>query len=506
MTIISYPSQVERWCVFEVKVQGPSDGNPFRDHWIKGSFTGPNEAVTADGFYDGDGVYVVRFMPSFSETYQFSLESSFGDGACGSFSVTPASDGNHGPVRVHGFHFEYEDGTPYFPVGTTSYVWTWQSEQTQKNTLKTLSEGYFNKMRMCVFPKHYLHNLHDPIAFPYEGTPCKFEGEITGNFMRLMGVQPGNDWDFSRFNPDYFRHFENHVQNLADMGIEADVILMHAYDRWGFSRMTPEQNDAYMGYIAARLSAYRNVWWSMANEYDLLFHLKVADWERMAAIICEKDPYHHPRSIHNCFSHYDHTRPWITHCSIQREDVYKCAECVDEFRVRYGKPVVLDEIAYEGDIDQGWGNISGKELVRRFWEATCRGGYATHGETYLDHGPLWWAHGGELHGKSQHRIKFLWKEVLEKIPGPGLKRTMLSWDEASATVDTPRPSGYYLTYYGFFRPKYRNFYFDEVTSYHVDLIDTWEMTVTDMGVHKGAFRIPMPGKEYMAIRLQAVKE
>ena len=36
--------------------------------------------------------------------------------------------------------------------------------------------------------------------------------------------------------------------------------------------------------------------------------------------------------------------------------------------------------------------ISGQELVRRFWEATVRGGYAGHGETYVNPDDiLWWS-------------------------------------------------------------------------------------------------------------------
>ena len=42
---------------------------------------------------------------------------------------------------------------------------------------------------------------------------------------------------------------------------------------------------------------------------------------------------------------------------------------VTSWRETYRKPVVLDEICYEGDIQHGWGNISAQELVRRFWEA-----------------------------------------------------------------------------------------------------------------------------------------
>jgi hypothetical protein len=51
---------------------------------------------------------------------------------------------------------------------------------------------------------------------------------------------------------------------------------------------------------------------------------------------------------------------------------------------------VIDECAYEGDIDQGWGNITGEEMVRRFWEGAVRGGYVGHGETYLHPEDILW--------------------------------------------------------------------------------------------------------------------
>lgn len=116
------------------------------------------------------------------------------------------------------------------------------------------------------------------------------------------------------------------------MGIEADLIVMHPYDRWGFAQMTKEQDALYWKYVLARFSAYRNMWWSLANEYDLFDHKAVEDWEGYAKVICEKDPYHHLRSIHNCLVFYDYNRPWITHCSIQRQDLYKSSELVNEWR------------------------------------------------------------------------------------------------------------------------------------------------------------------------------
>ena len=169
----------------------------------------------------------------------------------------------------------------------------------------------------------------------------------------------------------------------------------------------------------ARFSAFRNVWWSLANEYDLLQDKTLKDWEWYAELICRFDHYGHLRSVHNCVPFYDYSRPWVTHCSIQRQDLYRTAECVNEWRERYGKPVVLDEIAYEGNIPHGWGNISGQEMVRRFWEAVCRGGYPGHGETFLHpEGVLWWSHGGKLHGESHKRFQFL-MDIWKETPGGG---------------------------------------------------------------------------------------
>jgi len=496
--------QVERWDIYEWSGCGHTSGNPFTDYDIKGVFCGPGGEITeVNGFYDGDGVYRVRFMPGLVGKYTFEISGTFSDKKfSGEFESIPASEGNHGPVRVHGYHFRYEDGTPYYPAGTTCYVWNHQSPELQAQTLDELRNGWFNKMRFCVFPKHYLFNFHEPQSYPYEGKPCLLDWTDFEGYPPCGNLE-GNEWDFYRFNPQHFRNVERSIKQLMDLGIEADLIVMHPYDRWGFSCMQPDQDDLYWRYVVNRFSAYRNVWWSLANEHDFMPAKKVADWERYADIIVKNDPYHHLRSIHNGTVLYDHTRPWITHCSIQRVDTYKTTEYVDQYRIRYGKPVVMDEICYEGDIDQGWGNISAQELTRRYWEAAMRGGYATHGETYVGHDDIyWWSHGGKLHGESPARIRFL-TEIMTQTPGDGLRvLENRSWDEVAGVSETD--PGYRIYYYGVNRPSSRLFMMPEGEKWHAEVIDTWNITITDAGVHEGVFRIPIAGREYMAIRLTCV--
>jgi hypothetical protein len=508
MSEFGYPKQTERWDVFEAQCPGFSDKNPFTDYSIEGIFKSKNETVKVSGFYDGGGIYKVRFMPSFAEEYAFEITGSFSDKTySGGFEAAPAKDGNHGPVRVaNTCHLAYEDGTPYYSIGTTCYVWELQSGELQKKTLETLGKSPFNKIRFCIFPKHYDYNFKDPQSFPYEGTPMDCSVLTKDNFKDYIGAPKGNNWDFKRFNTAHFQHIDGCIKALMELGIEADLIVMHPYDRWGFSMMDRECDDLYWNYVIARYAAFRNVWWSLANEYDLMPQKTLADWERYAAILCAKDPYKRLRSIHNCRRFYDYSRPWITHCSIQKTDMYKCAEYVAEWRQRFKKPVILDEISYEGNIQYGWGNISAKELVRRFWEAACRGGYAGHGETYMNQeGILWWSHGGELRGESPERFRFLY-HILSETPGLGLKpMESLRNDEVAATADFTRAeSGYYLYYYSFLRPSFRDFYFDDTWDYQAEVIDTWEMSIENKGAFRGRFRVELPGKEYMAVRIKRI--
>ena len=481
----THPTAVERWGVFELSIDGPAHGNPFVDVELTATFASGDDTVEVGGFYDGDGRYRVRFMPGHEGDWTFRTSSTARslDGLSGSFAVTAPDAANAGPVRVADtFHFAYADGTRYLPVGTTAYAWTHQPEPLQEQTLDTLAMSPFTKLRMCVFPKSYLYNTNEPEVYP---------------FVR----RDDGSFDTTRFDPAYFALLEQRILQLQQLGIEADLILFHAYDRWGFSELGRAADDRYVRYLVRRLGAYRSVWWSLANEYDLLWSKTVDDWERLAAIIVAEDPAHHLLSIHNCFGFYDYSRPWITHASMQRIDVYRTAENTDAWRTEWGKPVVIDECAYEGDIDQGWGNITGEEMTRRFWEGAVRGGYVGHGETYLnEREELWWSKGGGLVGQSPARIRFL-ADITAESPTGVLDPLPGEWDLPWGGV----ADEYLIGYFGFNRPSFRMVNAPRGRQYAVDVIDTWNMTVERLdGVFEGTFRVPLPARQYMAVRLVAV--
>ena len=129
--------KVKRYDVFELVYAGKTEGNPFIDYDIKAVFKGESEEVEVNGFYDGFGNYVVRFMPSFMGEYEYSVSGSFSDEThSGTFKVIAADKNNHGPVRVSDtYHFAYDDGTPYYSVGTTCYVWELRDDKLIAETL-----------------------------------------------------------------------------------------------------------------------------------------------------------------------------------------------------------------------------------------------------------------------------------------------------------------------------------------------------------------------------------
>ncbi|KAI4442912.1 DUF5060 domain-containing protein [Schaedlerella arabinosiphila] len=63
------------------------------------------KAVTVKGFYAGEGVYKVRFLPEETGTYPYCVTGSVLDGPMeGALEVMPAEEGRHGIVRANGTH------------------------------------------------------------------------------------------------------------------------------------------------------------------------------------------------------------------------------------------------------------------------------------------------------------------------------------------------------------------------------------------------------------------
>jgi hypothetical protein len=326
---------------------------------------------------------------------------------------------------------------------------------------------------MCIFPKAYWWNQAEPAIYPFTGDPI--EG-----------------WDFSQFNPAFFQNFEKRILQLDSLNIEADIILFHPYDRWGFSKMDSLSNYRYLDYIIARISSFKNVWWCLANEFDFIENLNIEDWNSLITHIADKDPYDKLISIHNGIAMYDHKHPLISHASIQSNDI----KSIPIWRKNFQKPIIIDECGYEGNIPWFWGQLTPEALVAKFWEGVSLGAYVSHGETYLEFinteqrveendDVLWWSKGGVLHGKSPERIAFL-REIV-----------------ASGSGSREDNDADYIIYFGNNQPALHLIEFPENEVYKVTIIDTWNMTKCTLEkLYSSYSLIPLPSKPYIALRIE----
>lgn len=498
---------------FELSFHGEEPEGSWSVIDLQAVFTCGGVTRKVSGFYGGNGEYVIRYLPQETGLVQWTVTGLFN--AYGQEECVPCEDGiHHGLVKPSGTALKYEDGTMCRPFGTTVYAMMHQSRKLIAQTIGTIKNSPFDKVRTCMFPKHYIFNENEPERFAFE---IKEEGF---NFHRPCFAF----WDA----------FEDMLQTLGDSGVEVDLILFHPYDCWGFSRMTKDEYLPYLHYLLARFTAYSNVWWSMANEYDCMDAFKKEDWECIEQFIHEQDVYGHMLSCHHMLENYDFSSKNITHCSIQG-DVTQ----VEKYMERYQKPILMDEFGYEGNIFCHWGHLSAFELVHRFWTCCVLGGYGTHGETFMDDKDiLWWGKGGTLKGETPEKIAFL-KKIIRELPGAlepvsaafisvekfedmrkGLyqeeqtdfTRALLSRtpEEAACIIeqitrDTRIYTGHcgeeaYLAYYGRHCTAAGELELPEKGAYRIEVIDIWEMTRKTIltGAH-GKVKFALPGKEGVAV-------
>lgn len=494
--------------MYQLEFEGshPNDSQVEIDLTAEFEINGKTNCVK--GFYAGNGKYIVRFLPKETGKYRYKISGivqSEGEEIC-----EPAVKNRHGIVRTADTHFKYEDGTWYYPFGTTVYALLHQEETLINETMTTLKKAPFNKIRICVFPKSYDYNTNDPEYYAFEKT--------------------AEEWDVHRPCFAFWDKMEQRIKQLDQMGIQCDLILFHPYDRWGFAEFPREKAMVYLDYLIRRLSAFPNIWWSLANEYDLMKY-EQKDWETFAHFIHENDSYGHLLSNHHMVKEWDFANKDTTHICVQIKDV----DHVCRYITKFNKPMMVDECRYEGNVPMEWGNISAFEMVNRFWKVCTQGAYCTHGETYLNKEEiLWWSKGGRLRGESPARIGFL-REIMESFPGPltyanhimtieevqkqrknppkeyadsPIFKSMMELPEEVIIELAAAQGGFYGRYE---KEIYLKYYERQCTcigtlelpddeKYEVEVLDVWEMTRKKvMSNVSGDIKVDLPGKEGIAI-------
>lgn len=497
--------------LFELKFYTTPPNDHYVDINLNAKFTIGNKCISVKGFWKGDREYAIRFYPEEVGTYTYEISGLIEKK--GTLECSAALENRKGLVRAIGQHFKYSNGDWFHPFGTTVYSLFHQDDALIDETMNSLKMHPFNKVRICLFPKSFEYTHNEPLYFPFEKT--------------------NNKWDVNKPCLSFWERIEERINQLDQLEIQCDLILFHPYDRWGFSKLNSKEVKIYLDYLVRRLSAFPNLWWSLANEYDLL-HYSLKDWDEFASQIYENDPFKHLLSNHNILTHWDFSNLKVSHMSLQIRFLDNLTQKIE----KYKKPLLVDECKYEGNIPSSWGNISAFEMTDRFWKVITQGGYCTHGETYLNEQEiLWWSKGGKLVGDSPVRISFL-KNLLVSFPGP-LTSCSVNWlmefknrvkkdiangdfnyeDEplynslSSCTEEefldivytqdeffANSSDNIFLKYFSRNQTCKGFFNLPVEFLYSVEIIDVWEMTTKLVKSNvNGLIEIDLPGKEGMAL-------
>lgn len=201
----------------------------------------------------------------------------------------------------------------------------------------------------------------------------------------------------------------------------------------------PSQYDTandifYLKYAVARVASYRNVWWSMANEFNLIkcksqgLPNKFPVWDELFQALIKYDPYdgkdgripQKEKSIHQSGdTMYNYSQPYCTHFSVQSYDDVNYAYFQQRFHV--SKPVILDEVEYEGNLTMyPMDDLSASQETDRFWMANSNGNMCGHSESILSNTTdnpngtsILWSNFGEiLRGGSYGKIGWFYNYMI----------------------------------------------------------------------------------------------
>lgn len=410
---------IERWDTWEIALNSSRNyDNPFQNIELTGTFihkeTG--KSVTANGFYDDDSTWRIRFMPNEIGEWNYKTQSNDPDisGKEGQIvCVKPTKPYLHGPLKAKDHHFFHADGTPKFLIST----------------------------RMsCVYSTHEVWSEIIDFMKEYQINRVLFMmGGVTGTIKDLFGA------DFWGYNVKKFQYIDAFIDALRLADIAASPYFYYFND--GVQRnLTPDQDRAFIKYGMARFGAYANVMPVLSNEVeqkytgrkDEKYNLTSHKWaNEMGEYLSKLAVFGIPVAIHNPMETEkainpgfysllkDWQFPWadfmLRQAQVaalstaprlsddipeQKEPIYNIRgysrhnQLLIDLR-RFGIPIINEEPGYEmeghsADPDSQkinlmpWNSQTSDTLIPTFWTAVTAGTYAMwgHYSTYEMNNPI----------------------------------------------------------------------------------------------------------------------
>ncbi|MDY6938879.1 MAG: DUF4038 domain-containing protein [Cyanobacteriota bacterium] len=344
--------------------------NPYADVTATATLTAPGgETQTIPLFWDGGDSWKLRYSPDLKGTWNWSINSSDSglDGESGSFQVVAST--NRGGIQAdpdNPYHFEYEDGTPFYWFGDTN--WRLGKTDPTENLDRAAVFDYIDTRAGQGF--NYIHANFG-------------NGTVTGNAPN----EGGSLWAGSlgnEVNPGYFQELDTRIEYANSKGITVGYMLDWAQ---GWDDYTAGERERYAEYVTARYSGY-NVVFIVSGEYDET--LNDAAYKAIGNTIDATDPHDRAIAIHPSRTAEALAKePWNSFGDYQQR--YSSLHSRILGARDHNKPVVNSEYAYylrdsngDGQVDKD--NSETLEDIRHAtWDIVMAGGYIVTGwgTTYL---------------------------------------------------------------------------------------------------------------------------
>jgi hypothetical protein len=297
--------------------------NPFRDARCRAIFIAPSGTeIPVDGFYDGGETWRVRFVPREQGAWRWRA-SIAGAAQPVSTEGTFRCDGieGHGFLRIanrNRFRYEYEDGTPFLPIGIQTC-----------NFLRpdfdgpALGEGPSRHVSNEEWLREFAGAVNLVRTQIGQGTTAGCALPLIAAPPRpAAGEPPAPAPAIDRYDLALAARIDEVYRQQRRAGMSQILILFQDMSLWGDARSAfgrhrdlqgykslhaanlPQQ-EQYIRYLVARYGAFVDIW-EIFNEDsfapdDYLAHL--------AAVVREADPYDHLLTT-------NYSRPGASWCDI----------------------------------------------------------------------------------------------------------------------------------------------------------------------------------------------
>jgi len=380
----SAPTEVPQFGVLEASFRHEGDyANPYWDLTASAELTGPNErTVTADLFWDGDRTWRFRYSPPTVGTWRWRTMSEDAglDGKGGEFRCVASNRrGGVGPMRDYPFHFQHEDGTPYWLFGDT--CWSVFGADPSKRFSRRTFEEYVTLRSRQKF--NFVEGILTSPPSGNEGGPIFLDDR-----QRVL-------------NPRFFQEADYRVAFLNRHGITAMLFLSWSNPQdyilcWRHFA-DQEARLKYAKYAISRYGAY-NVAFGVTGEWHLEQQL-LPQLEEIGRTLLHHNPHRRMIAIHSCpdpgSTREFNDRPWMGFGDFQQnyrnlhqtilQSRFRDASKQAPWPFAQRKPVVNGEYAYflrdqdgDGKVDKP--NSDSLEAIRRAtYDIALGGGYFVTG-------------------------------------------------------------------------------------------------------------------------------